>query len=110
MAQETKRIHLLDDKGEQTGRWFDPSKADRWDEGSRWNGQNHISMATGSQWDHQELFRSAMGTWILHNWSQWQGSGESYVTITAKEAASWLVQNEHEPHESLADYIAESEV
>lgn len=38
-----------------------------------WNGSNHISQATGSQWEHESLLRTAGGWWVLHRWSQWQG-------------------------------------
>ena len=36
-----------------------------WEEGTRWNGNNHISLATGSQWDHQKLYRSRRGRYWL---------------------------------------------
>lgn len=78
------------------GRWFDPAKATRYDEATRWDGNNHISLATGSQWEHQELYRTAGGRWVLHSWSQWQGSGESYEPIDETAAVAWLVANEHE--------------
>ncbi|MBI3204511.1 MAG: hypothetical protein HYZ29_23450 [Myxococcales bacterium] len=33
-----------------------------WEEETRWNGNNHISMATGTQWDHQALYRRRLPT------------------------------------------------
>ena len=53
------RIVIQDEEGESTGRWFDPEKAEKWEEATRWTWQNHISRATGSQWEHEELSRTA---------------------------------------------------
>lgn len=78
-----------------TGRWFEGSKAQKWDEGSRWNGQNHISLATGAQWDHERLYRTAGGIYVIYRWSQWQGSTPSYEGITPADAARWLSVNGH---------------
>lgn len=96
---------VLDD-----GRWFDLEKAERFEEGTRWNGNNHISLATGSQWDHEVLYRTKSGRWILHRWSQWQGSGKSYREIGNDTAARWLVANEYSPHEACAKEFAALEV
>jgi hypothetical protein len=87
------------------GGWFDRSAAQLWDEARRWDGRNHISVATGSQWEHERLYRSRKGLWILHAWSQWQGTRERWQVIGADEAAEWLVKNGHYdavPAEALA--------
>lgn len=91
------------------GRWFDPKKAEKFDEDTRWDGNNHISLATGSQFNHERLYRTAGKCWILHSWSQWQGSGESYQEIDNNEAARWLVANGHE-HDAVEEEIAALEV
>lgn len=82
-----KRIAL------DNGNWFDIEKATEFKEDSKWNGNNHISVNTGSQWDHQQLYLTASGNWILNSWSQWQGSIESYIIISTQEAAVWLSRN-----------------
>ena len=46
-----------------TGRWFDLDAAKRFDEATIWDGRNRISLATGSQWDHEALYRT--GQWPL---------------------------------------------
>ena len=74
-------------------KWFDVDKAERFDEDSRWNGNNHISCATGSQWEHEALFRTVTGRYILNHWSNYQGSLETYHEITVERAADWLVAN-----------------
>lgn len=78
-----------------SGRWFDSKKAKSWKEETRWNGNNHVSLATGSQWDHEMLFRTAGGIYVLNHWSQWQGSRETYEEISAADAARWLSLNEY---------------
>lgn len=77
------------------GRWFDTDKARLFEEARRFNGQNHVSIATGSQWEHEELYLTRKGVWILHEWSQWQGSRETYETVTADTAKQWLIDNGH---------------
>lgn len=74
--------------------WFDPSAkgASSWDEDTEWDGKNHISQATGTQWDHEKLHRTPKGAWVLHYWSQWQGKREGYRQVTEAEAAAWLVK------------------
>lgn len=73
------------------GRWFNPKASECFAEDTRWNGNNHISVATGSQWDHEELYRTRGGVWILHSWSQWQGSRPSYEVISDERARVWLI-------------------
>ena len=84
-----KRQNLSD------GTWFDVDTAECWEEDTWFDGNNHISSATGSQWDHQELYRTKNGKWVLRSWSQWQGSKESWKQISDKQAQKWLVTNSH---------------
>lgn len=91
------------------GTWFDPSKAKSFEEATRWNGSNHISVATGSQWDHEQLYFTRKGTWVLHSWSQWQGSSKSYMAIDATVAAQWLVTNGHDIPAALVPVVAAQE-
>ena len=91
------------------GGWYDPDKAETWEEGTRWDGRNHVSLATGSQWDHEELHRTAKGVWVLRRWSQWQGSRETHERIDAEAAAEWLVRNGREPPAELAEEVAAAE-
>lgn len=109
---ETTRIALTDDAGapDGTGRWFDPQAAERFDEATYWDGRNHISKATGSQFDHEALFRTAGGRWVLHSWSQWQGSREVFVELTLRDAARWFAKNELEPHASCREEHAALEI
>lgn len=92
------------------GHWFDVDKAEKFDEATRWDGHNHISIATGSQWNHERLFRTAGAKWILNAWSQYQGTPETYEEIGNDEAAKWLVVNGHEAHEACSAEYADLEI
>ena len=101
-----ERIALTDG----SGKWFQRDKAQEWDEDTDWNGNNHISRATGSQWEHQRLYRTASGRWILHHWSQYQGTLETYEEIDDNTAARWLSVNGHGNVELVADQLAALEL
>lgn len=70
-----------------------------WDEGTRWDGRNHISLATGTQWDHQRLYRSRRGRYWIESTSQWQGRTPSAEWVSNEEATRWLLTNNHNPDE-----------
>tara|TARA_R110002110_G_scaffold331966_1_gene543011 strand:- start:38 stop:379 length:342 start_codon:yes stop_codon:yes gene_type:complete len=82
-----KRIVLTDD----SGKWFDGDKTIDFCEDTDWNGNNHISKATGSQWDHQKLKYTKGGSWVLWESSQWQGSTDSYTEVLEMFAIRWLI-------------------
>ena len=67
-----------------------------WDEKTRWNGSNHISVATGSQWDHETLYRSRKGRYYIEHISQWQGSEPHAEWISDEEAVRWMITNDCE--------------
>ena len=73
-----------------------------WPEATRFDGSNHISVATGSQWEHQALHCSRKGRYYLERWSQWQGTRDSAEWISKRMAAAWLLLNEHEVPADLA--------
>lgn len=73
-----------------------------WGEDTRWNGNNHISVATGSQWDHQELHRSRKGRYWLECTSQWQGSTDHAEWLSPEAATKWLLAQGHDLPKDLA--------
>ena len=79
----------------------------KWEEATRWNGSNHISIATGSQWTHETLHRSRKGRYYIERTSQWQGSTPGAAWISKRQAAAWLVLNEHDIPEDLASEVEE---
>lgn len=89
-----------------SGRWFDLDAATRYDEATIWDGRNRRSLATGSQWDHETLYRTESGRWIKHSWSQWQGTMDTWEEISEQEAVSWLLRNGYDVPEELSHYAA----
>ena len=89
------RVNVTNEHGELIG-WFDDEKAVTFKEDRHWDGSNWISIATGSQWNHQDLYRTAGGRWVLHHWSQWQGSRDWYEFISDERAREWLILNGHD--------------
>ena len=83
-----KSIPMTDGSG-----WFDEDKAIVFNEDTWHDGRNHISTATGSQWDHEALYYTKSGNWVLNCWSNYQGTAESYGPVSAEDAAAWLIQN-----------------
>jgi len=78
-----------------------------WEEAKRWNGSNMISKATGSQWNHETLYKSRKGRYYVEESSQWQGSLDSARFLTREEAARWLLVNDEELPEDLAEFAAD---
>jgi len=95
----------------EDGTVIDTSKANEsWDESTFWDGNNHCSSATGSQWSHQKLYRSRKGRYYIEHTSQWQGSRAHAEWVSREEAARWLLTNEielPEDLENLEDEIVE---
>ena len=77
-----------------SGQWFDADKADYYREKSYNDGRNFISKATGSQTEHEAIYITAGGKFILRCWSNWQGSRETYEIINKEEAAGWFAKQE----------------
>lgn len=78
------------------GTIVDTSKATAvFEEGTRWDGRNHISKATNDQWVHQTLYRSAKCRWYVVTTSQWQGATDSAEFVSDQEAARWLLANDY---------------
>lgn len=101
-----KRQTITDD----SGRYFYLDKAEKFEEKTKWNGNNHISLVTGSQWEHEALYRTAEGRWILNHWSQWQGSKETWVEVNNEAAAKWLVICGHDAHKACQKEFEELEI
>lgn len=83
-----KRVALTDG----SGRWFDSDKAEFYKENTYHDGKNHISKATGTQWDHEAIYLTKGGTFVLNCWSNYDGSRETYYEISKKEAARWFAK------------------
>lgn len=78
-----------------------------WEEETDWDGRNHISRATGSQWNHQELYRSRKGRYYIVHSSQYQGSRDHAEWVSPQEATRWLLHNEHDLPDDLKEHEAD---
>lgn len=106
-------MKALTENGEKTGSYFNPEKAQKFEEDTFWNGHNHISKSTGSQWYHENLYLSKSGKWIIAKWSNYEGVPDVHELVDADEAARWFIRNEYEIDnipEQLKDIVLSSEV
>lgn len=78
------------------GRWFDKEKAKGYEDDTRWNGHNHISVATGDQWVRSKLWHTASGMWILETSGPFSMSYDYPVQYA--DAMRWLIDNGHFSH------------
>lgn len=92
------------------GKWFDADSAEAITETSTHDGRNHISDATGSQTEHETLYRTKGGKWILNHYSDWQGTTETYEEINNEDAARWMAKQGMEPHEIVAKEFNDLEI
>lgn len=93
-----------------SGSWFDLDAASSFLESTDWDGRNEISCATGSQWDHETLYLTKKGKWVLNSYSAWQGSSESWEIVTDGVAADWLIQNRRQIPSILDNEVASHEI
>jgi len=87
--------------------WFDLDRATRFDEDRDFDGHNWVSVATGSQWHHEYLYRTAQGRWALQHTSNYQGTLDRWEFITPDAAREWLLANGHD--EAVREHFGEVE-
>lgn len=81
----------LDDGG-----WLDLDTAQKFAEKTVFDGRNHLSVNTGSQWEHETLYRTTRGTFVRQSTSQWQGSRDTWTRLSIDDAVAWLLRNDYE--------------
>jgi hypothetical protein len=79
------------------GGWLDLDTAQKFAGKAMFDGRNYLSCSTGSQWEHECLYRTKRSTYVLRHWSDWQGSHDTWTRLSADEAVAWLLLNDHEP-------------
>ena len=88
-----ERVPIVDGDGYDTGgTLYYGAVAARYEEGTTWDGRNHISTATGSQWDHEEVVRTKRGKYYIVSSSQYQGSQSKARALDLSGVAKWLVR------------------
>jgi hypothetical protein len=87
------RINVYTETGQHLDGWFDLDKAVGIPERLIWDGNNNVSVHVG-RCEHQRLYRTSGGRWVLHTWSQWVGTQPTYAYISDDDAKTWLLRNE----------------
>ena len=85
--------------------WFNPEGSVLFKENTRHDGSNSISVATGSQWEHENLYYTRSGKWVLNASSQWQGTLPTYEQIQEQDAIMWLISNGHKDLDELPESV-----
>jgi len=67
----------------------------KWTGKHGFDGSNAFDVNTGSQWEGQNLYRSAKARYYLEHWSARQGAADTAEFVTDEEAAGWLILNDH---------------
>lgn len=64
-----------------------------------------VSVNTWSWSSHETLYQAPSKRWYIITWSDYQGTTPEARWVTRREAAGWLVHNEHELPKELAHYV-----
>ena len=88
--------------------WFNTDSAVKFAESTWFDGANQVSNATASQWDHEDLYYTKKGRWILGCWSQRQGTQDRFSLIDQEDAFEWLIAHEHISDGDLPEGLPES--
>ena len=86
---------------------FDYDKAEKFLEDTDWDGENRVSVPTGSRSEHQLLLRTIGGRWVLNEYSNYAGTRETYRFITDERAREWLLINKED--KAVETYFGEIE-
>ncbi len=75
--------------------WFNPDTAERFDQDTRWDGNNMIGVITGSQWVDEYLYRTKGGRWVLNQDAhRYRNGPDTYQFLTGAQAKDWLLRSE----------------
>jgi hypothetical protein len=98
------RRNIVDSEYNLIG-WFDDKAKNvkRFNENTYFNGNNHISKATKSQWVHETLYLTAKGTWVLNHDATGYSGADTYTKISDDQAARWLVTNDCEDDKGIPE-------
>lgn len=88
------RTNVIQD-GDLVGH-FDPDNSLLFQEDRYFDGSNMVSKATGSPFEHEYLYRTRGGRWVLQRTSNWEGVQDTYEFISSDHARTWLLRNEHD--------------
>jgi hypothetical protein len=85
---------------------FDPLVGEYFAEGKYSDGANTVSVITRTPFEHEGLFRTPDGVWVLNCWSRLEESRETFRFVGEAEAKNWLLRSEvHD--DAAAKYFTE---
>jgi hypothetical protein len=85
----------MDDGKPQRLGWFDPAKAECFDQDRRHDGNNMVGVITHSEWVDEYLYRTSGGKWVLnHDAHRAYNGPDTYAFVTDEEAHDWLLRSE----------------
>ncbi|MEV6432594.1 hypothetical protein [Nocardia sp. NPDC051463] len=87
--------------------WFDLDKADEFPQCTRWDGNNNVSLVTDNPFEHERLYRTAKGRWVIQRYSDRQGRETTYKFVTPDRAREWLLINGRDT--DVADFFGVAE-
>jgi hypothetical protein len=84
------------------GKWFDLDGAVLFEEALAHNGEHWVSCATLTEFDHETLYLTRRGAFLIRYWSTWGGEVcERFERVSQAAAAEWLVDNNHSVSDRL---------
>jgi hypothetical protein len=84
------RITLADN----SGRWFDIDAARRFDEkGMLAEDGTFVSLASGNSWEHETLYLTTNGTYIMHFFNDHNPSLSQFQLYDEEKGVQWLLRN-----------------
>ncbi len=79
---------------DNSGRWFDLDTAKQWREATCWaGGPDDVSRATGGEHQHEKLFLTTHGTFVLHSWDDANPTFDTWQEADWENAVKWLISN-----------------
>lgn len=74
--------------------WFDPAKAECFEQDKNWDGSNMVGVMSGSQWVDEYLYRTKGGRWVRnHDATRYCNGPDTYEFLTDEQARDWLLRS-----------------
>jgi hypothetical protein len=74
--------------------WFDPAKAECFEQDKDWDGNNMVGVMSGSQWVDEYLYRTKGGRWVRnHDATRCMSGPDTYEFLTDEQAKDWLLRS-----------------
>lgn len=91
------KVPYTDDFGDTKTGWFESDSAERFEEGTNWDGNNRIGTCSGLQASvaGETLYRTSSGRWVLNRDTRNYFNGpNAYSFLDDEDAQDWLLRSE----------------